>query len=289
MWRSLFLCSVATSMLWSVDAYRIEQGCALVEGAPFVLLRKFTKENTTYYFGAHTSTLKTALFSHFTPAPCDPSCPYETLKAQALQNNHPINGGITQGKPHGMALTIDMCPSSKSGFEAHFYETLTHYRSGMPIGVSITGRWIMQHRVAFEQLFAWEKSGALAISWINHGMNHPYDAKIEVAHNFINLPHVEFDAEVIELEKMLFDLGVLPSIFYRFAGLVANEKAHEKLISHYGLIPLGSQAWLAKEQEAKNGSIILVHGNRNEPQGITKALELLKTNPSIISIEALLR
>jgi len=42
------------------------------------------------------------------------------------------------------------------------------------------------------------------------------------------------------------------------------------------LIPVGSNAWLAKGEEPKDGSIILVHGNSNEHSGIEKAMVLLE-------------
>jgi hypothetical protein len=41
-----------------------------------------------------------------------------------------------------------------------------------------------------------------------------------------------------------------------------------------GLIPLGSDAWLAKGGIPVAGSFILVHGNGNEPGGVRRFLEL---------------
>ena len=41
----------------------------------------------------------------------------------------------------------------------------------------------------------------------------------------------------------------------------------------YGLIPVGSDAWLAKNEVPSAGSIVLVHGNGNEPVGVEKLLE----------------
>ena len=49
----------------------------------------------------------------------------------------------------------------------------------------------------------------------------------------------------------------------------------------YFLIPLGANAWIAKNEPIQKGSIILIHGNKNEPQGIAmmekKLPEVLKT------------
>lgn len=44
----------------------------------------------------------------------------------------------------------------------------------------------------------------------------------------------------------------------------------------YGIIPLGSDAWLAKGQPANSGSIVLIHGNGNEPLGVADFIQLLK-------------
>ncbi|WP_345329642.1 hypothetical protein [Mucilaginibacter defluvii] len=45
----------------------------------------------------------------------------------------------------------------------------------------------------------------------------------------------------------------------------------------YGLIQVGSDAWLAKGQRATPGSIVLIHGNGNEPIGVNDFLQLLRS------------
>ncbi len=69
--------------------------------------------------------------------------------------------------------------------------------------------------------------------------------------------------------------GMLFSVFFRFPGLVSSEKLVDS-ITNYGLIPIGSDAWLAKGQAAHNGTIVLIHGNGNEPLGVTDFISLLK-------------
>ncbi len=76
-------------------------------------------------------------------------------------------------------------------------------------------------------------------------------------------------------EKLLLQRGLIPSVFFRYPGLVANETLLLKL-NKLSIIPLGSDAWLAKKEIPKAGSIILVHGNSNEHEGIVAAMELLK-------------
>ncbi len=51
--------------------------------------------------------------------------------------------------------------------------------------------------------------------------------------------------ELLDVEKKLIEQGVTPSIFFRFPGLVQNEKAIQTL-KRLGLITVGSNAWLAK-------------------------------------------
>ena len=78
--------------------------------------------------------------------------------------------------------------------------------------------------------------------------------------------------EILGLEKLLIEKGETPSIFFRFPGLVSNPSLMRALRETYFLIPLGADAWIAKNQTITEGSLILVHGNKNEPLGI-KLLE----------------
>jgi hypothetical protein len=79
----------------------------------------------------------------------------------------------------------------------------------------------------------------------------------------------------------MIDNGLLPSAFFRFPGLVSDPKLVRRVIS-YGLIPVGSDAWLAKNQAPSPGSIVLVHGNGNEPIGIERFLALVKKERTAI-------
>ena len=65
----------------------------------------------------------------------------------------------------------------------------------------------------------------------------------------------------------LIENGLLPSPFFRFPGLVSDRKLIEQLRA-LSLIPIGADAWLAKGETPHPGSIILVHANGNEPEGI---------------------
>jgi len=63
---------------------------------------------------------------------------------------------------------------------------------------------------------------------------------------------------------------------------VSNHQVVDKVLE-YGLIPIGSDAWLAKGQAVHNGSIVLIHGNGNEPMGIKDFMKLLQTEKTSIT------
>ncbi len=49
----------------------------------------------------------------------------------------------------------------------------------------------------------------------------------------------------------------------------------KELRETYFLIPLSADAWIAKNEAVKEGSFILIHGNKNEPQGIEMLEKML--------------
>ena len=73
----------------------------------------------------------------------------------------------------------------------------------------------------------------------------------------------------------MIERGLVPSVFFRFPGLVSDRSVFEEVLSR-GLIPTGSDAWLAKGQHATAGSVVLVHGNGNEPLGVKDFLDLMR-------------
>jgi hypothetical protein len=89
--------------------------------------------------------------------------------------------------------------------------------------------------------------------------------------------HVNTDVarEILELEKTLLEKGITPSVFFRFPGLIADETLMKALRDVYFLIPLGADAWIAKHEEVREGSFILIHGNKNEPEGIVRLEQML--------------
>ncbi len=107
-----------------------------------------------------------------------------------------------------------------------------------------------------------------------NSFSHPYKPDEPSETNFLLSPDINIDDEIFLTEKLLIEAGQIPSIFFRFPGLISDENLINKL-NEYGLIPVGSDAWLAKGEIPKNGSIILIHGNSNEHIGIVMMMNIL--------------
>lgn len=195
------------------------------------------------------------------------------------------NQGVTHAEyttKVGNILTIDLCPSSKP-FEADFFNKLVQLSEDsskpIPITIAISGMWLIEHPEEFQWLLAKKKGKKLEITWANHSFSHIYYGDLPYSENFMLSPAINLDVKILLTEKYLLEAGELPSVFFRFPGLVSNASL-VKQIKQYGLIPLGTDAWLAKlqikHQAITPGGIILVHGNSNEHEGIVTLLPLLK-------------
>ena len=188
------------------------------------------------------------------------------------------NGGATraEGRVAGQFLTVDLCPSRRP-FERELFDTLAATGKGapVPVAVAITGVWLANHAEELSFLRRESAAGRLAITWVNHSYHHRYDPGVPLGRNFLLTPGTDFPAEVLELEQLLLSRGLVPSPFFRFPGLVSDQAAVKRL-REFSLIPIGSDAWLAKGEHPRRGSFILVHGNGNEPKGIKLLLPLLR-------------
>jgi hypothetical protein len=196
------------------------------------------------------------------------SAPYQLINHGKTHSTNPIQGAF---------LTIDMCPSVRK-FEANFFQSLLNYSDEpTPIAICISGLWLSNHP---EEMAWFTAQNKLNITWVNHSFSHIYyndldDNRAELlSQNCLLSEETNLDHELLTTEKLLIKNYQCPSVFFRAPRLAANEKLISKL-QHFGLIPLGTDAWLAKGEEASKGSIILVHGNSNEPKGIEKVMPLI--------------
>jgi hypothetical protein len=188
------------------------------------------------------------------------------------------NGGATRsGAPvEGAFLTTDLCPS-KRAFERKMYDAVGAMAQGgpVPIAICVTGIWLVHHPEELAYLKGEVAAGRLAITWVNHTYHHRYDPKVPLAQNFVLTPGTDFTKEVLDLEQLLLAEGLTPSPFFRYPGLVSDRETMHRL-RELSLIPIGSDAWLAKGELLHNGSFVLVHGNGNEPKGIRLLMPMLK-------------
>ncbi|WP_316798585.1 polysaccharide deacetylase [Pedobacter frigidisoli] len=207
--------------------------------------------------------------------------PYvKSLEAAAARDIQLQNAGIDHAIPNetGIVLTIDLCPSHKPLdriiFESVFAE-FKRIEKPAPIAISVSGKWMLKHQDDLNWLKSLVKKNELNITWVNHTYNHEVNS-LPLSENFLLAPGTQLDVEVLENEKLMLKNGLTPSLFFRFPGLVSDKTVVQK-IEGYGYLPIGSDAWLAKGQQANAGSIVLIHGNGNEEIGVKDFIQLLKS------------
>jgi hypothetical protein len=176
------------------------------------------------------------------------------------------NAGLTGGHGDGAFLTGDLCPSHRP-LDRAFLKSLQHGGGATPIALSITGLWIEQHPEDFLWLRREKAEGRLDIAFVNHSFHHPYRPGLADAHNYLLMPGVDMKEEILGVERLLIANGEVPSVFFRFPGLI-SDNALMDAVRHAFLIPLGARSWLALTPVAPPGTIILVHPNGNEPFGL---------------------
>ena len=139
-----------------------------------------------------------------------------------------------------------------------------------------------QHPQDLDWLKKMQTDHEIYITWINHSYNHRVSLTLPLKENFLLEPGTDLNFEVLETEKAMLKNGLLPSVFFRFPGLVSDQQLVYR-ITAFGLIPIGTDAWLAKGQQPQAGSIVLIHGNGNEPVGVADFINLLKSKTTAIA------
>lgn len=267
---------------WGIENYAAFKGLTLKEGTLYVITRSFTKEAKPYYLLVNTTTLKT----HIETLPQKSIFSFDkrfdsTLFSRLLYKSTAlhVSGGATHAltsNTNAIFLTMDMCPSQKKGYEDAFLSHLTTRYGKTPIAIALSSAWVLHHEDAFKAL---QNNPLLDITWVNHSHTHFYDKTLKDNENFMLYHSSDIKNEILGLEQLLIERGITPTVFFRFPGLMANKELMKELRETYFLIPLGADAWIAKEERIKNGSFILIHGNKNEPKGIEMLEEMFETLP----------
>jgi len=256
----------------------------------FIVLRRFRVSRQTRYFLLDPESLTTSVEDAENLRVSEEAwdsikkrfamSPYVEAMADAESNYGALqNAGLTHfaAVAAGVTLTVDLCPSQKPMDRPLFTELIREFgkeEKPVPIAIAVTGVWMKAHEPDLQWLRVLEKGGDVAITWINHSYNHRWDRKLPLKENFLLEKGTDLAAEILRTEAAMIERGMVPSVFFRFPGLV-SDRNHVMAVLSYGLIPVGSDAWLAKKQWPKEGSIVLVHANGNEPIGIRRFLQLI--------------
>lgn len=185
------------------------------------------------------------------------------------------NAGLRRGAARGDFVTGDLCPSNRPLDRRFFKLLIASERKPAPVALSISGLWLKSHETDFQWLQDLERAGVLEIVWVNHSYTHPYARRRPLDQTFMLTQNLNADFEILETERALISRGGVPSLFFRFPGLISSSPLMETL-RRYHLIPLGAEAWLAKGERPRPGSIILVHPNGNEEAGINEFEKLYR-------------
>jgi peptidoglycan/xylan/chitin deacetylase (PgdA/CDA1 family) len=253
-----------------------------------IAIRQFESDAVAHYLLVDPVTLETSLaraaaidFSRGPSPAAIQNTPFlkaldrHTSPPYKLQNH---GAGHADFPVNGMFLTVDMCPSRRP-FEKEFFSAVAELSRqsgrGTPLAIAMTGNWLENHRDELGWLKDQVAQGKLAITWVNHSYNHFYEPKTPLERNFLLAAGTDFTQEVLATEQLMLENGLTPSPFFRFPGLVADRNLLVQL-RELALLPIGSNAWLAKGEAPHSGSIILVHGNGNEPPGIAAAFKILR-------------
>jgi hypothetical protein len=292
------LVSHAQQNFLNITNYRVYYGWAHNYPQDWLILRRFENRGRDYLLMVNPQTLQTkvneASFYQIKPMTLAETrtffkkTPYEKPISQAEKQSVNIqDAGIERGIPTeaGISLTADLCPSHRPLDQRIFTTMITEFKKvekPAPIALSVSGIWMLHHEKDIKWLKKLRDSGEIRITWVNHSFTHRVSKSEPLKMNFLLEPGTDINYEVLATEKLMLKNGLVPSVFFRFPGLVSDQQLVYK-ITDFGLIPIGSDAWLAKGQQAQDGSIVLIHGNGNEPVGVNDFIKLLQSKTKQIA------
>jgi hypothetical protein len=265
--------------------------------SPQIVLRQWQQKGQTRSLMVDPRTLETTVAS--LPASASRPLSWEAV-AQRFANTPYVRALLTERQrdgslqdagleradttERGFSLTIDLCPSTKPLTRSVFEQLINAFgpeEKPIPVTITITGLWMADHAADLAYLKRLVSRGDLAITWVNHSYHHRFDPRRPLPVNFLLEPNTDLNQEVLLNEQAMLQNGLTPSIFFRFPGLVSDKKVFDQVLA-LGLLPIGSDAWLAKNQEPKQGSFVLIHANGNEPLGIADFVKLIRQRSTAI-------
>ena len=182
-------------------------------------------------------------------------------------------------------LTADLCPTRRLLDRTLFTRLIGEYgtfKRPVPIAIAVSGTWLEKHEEDLKWLQGLAANNDLSVTWVNHTYHHRHKKRVPLWKNFLLDMGSNLKEEIMKNEISMLEAGLVPSVFFRFPGLVSNRTIFGRVIG-FGLVPLGSNAWLGKKQWPVSGSIILVHANGEEPAGIKRFLWVLESKKKEIS------
>jgi peptidoglycan/xylan/chitin deacetylase (PgdA/CDA1 family) len=258
----------------SIKNYKVIKKQIISKEQYYLAIREYKKSQKDYYLAVNINTLETKIIDKKITKDVK-SIKDSTLnrvyKVSKIDKNSLTNAGINSAyKKHKdiYYITIDLCPSSKKGYEKRLFESLNKRENS--IAIALSAKWAMRHQREFKEILGYKN---IDITWINHTYNHYYYPRKKLKNNFLLAKGTDLYKEIIANEKFMLSHSLVPSVFIRFPGLVSDAKLVDKVVDSYSLVPLGSDTWIAKGQKIKDSSIILLHGNLNEKKGIKMFLK----------------
>ena len=259
-------------------------------------LRRWQDAGEWNYFILNPSTLKTSWYSGKDLQPLKPlawqlaiaGTPYGlALAAERMRDNALQDAGLQRADTtkRGFSLTIDLCPSEKPLDRAFFMDLVAAFdktERPVPVTISLTGVWMKSHSEDLLWLRQMNTKKQLAITWVNHTYHHKFNPGRPLTTNFILTPGTNPMQEILLQEQAMIAAKIRPSVLFRFPGLVSDKVVFDSVLA-LGLLPIGSDAWLAKGQKPVSGSLVLVHANGNEPQGLADFRSLIRRKDPAMS------
>ena len=289
MLRLLLLLLLPLTSFAQLTNYRVFSG----RSGNRLILRSWKEGSTSLYWGVDVQTLETSILTEARPISPGEKETWlaQTPYGKALRKEYQRDGSLQDAgieradtTERGFHLTMDLCPSHKPLTRSLFEELIAAFgpeERPIPVTITITGLWMQAHADDLAWLKNLQTKGLLEITWVNHSFHHRYDPKLPLTANFLLEKGTDLNQEVLLNEQAMLQKGLLPSIFFRFPGLISDKAVFDRILD-LGLLPLGSDAWLAKGEAPKQGSVVLIHPNGNEPLGIKKFIELVKQHSADI-------